>query len=159
MKRCNKHIYWCESVPALQSASIMEDLNKVPSPQERIKFLGKLKDGGIYSILTVRPLFPSVVVTYDEIDELVRLASNNIDAVITGGLITTDAIDRRLGINQEGWNYLEGNDSAYLVGAIGKNARFVDVRKEISHLRRCCDLYGVKFFEHSMQAINYLISK
>lgn len=156
MKKNKKRIYWCESVPALTSASIIEDLKKLPLPEERIRFLGRLKINDIYSILTVRPLFPSVVIPDSEIAELISMASDKVDAVITGGLITTEAIDRRLDLKQVEWKYLENNDSAYLVGAISEKARFVDVRKEVVHLKECCNLHGVKFFEHSLQAINYL---
>lgn len=159
MKKQDKQIFWCESAPALKSTSLMEDLGKVPSPEERICFLGRLRDNDICSILSVRPLFPSAVIPDDEIEELVKMASNKADAVITGGLITTAEIDQRLGLNREGWKYLDGNDSAYLVGAIGVEARFVDVRNEIYHLKDCCGLYGIKFFEHSLQAINALIEE
>lgn len=159
MKNKGQRLYWCESVPALQSASIIEDLRKVPSPEERINFLGRLRENGIPSILSVRPLFPSEVIPDDEIRELLSMALNKIDAVITGGLITTEEIDKRLELNQQNWKYLKGNDSAYLVGAISKKARFVDVRREVLHLKECCDLYEMKFFEHSLQAINYLASK
>ena len=60
------------------------------------------------------------------------MAIGNVDAIITGGLITTEEIDKRLGLNYENWKYLEGNDSAYLVEAISDKARFVDVREEIN---------------------------
>ncbi len=159
MKKKGKRIYWCESVPAVQSASIIEDLSIVPSPEERINFLGKLKINGVFAILSIRPLFPSEVIPNEEIRQLVQMALNRVDAIITGGLITTEEIDRRLDLNQDNWKFLENNDSEYLVGAINKNARFVDVRNEILYLRDCCEACGIKFFEHSLQAVNYLASK
>lgn len=159
MKSKGKRIYWCASVPAMESASIMEDLSKVPSPKERIEFLHKLKTNGICSILSVRPMFPNSVIPDEEICNLIKQSAQSVHAVITGGLITTAEIDKRLGLIQTNWKYSPNNDSDYLVGAIGKEARFVDVEDEILHLKKCCDLYGVAFFAHSMQAINYLVTK
>lgn len=156
MKNQGKRIFWCESVPALESASIIEDLNKVPSPEKRIDFLGRLRANDIYAILSIRPLFPSEVIPNEEIKRLIEMAIGNVDAIITGGLITTEEIEKRLVLNYENWKYLEGNDSAYLVGAISGKARFVDVRDEIMSLRNCCEVCEIPFFEHSLQAINYL---
>lgn len=101
-------------------------------------------------------LFPSEVIPNEEIKRLIEMAIGNVDAIITGGLITTEEIEKRLVLNYENWKYLEGNDSAYLVGAISGKARFVDVRDEIMSLRNCCEVCEIPFFEHSLQAINYL---
>lgn len=156
MKGDGKRIFWCESIPALESASLTEDLNMVPEPLKRLHFIGELKKRGICTMMSVRPLFPCTIISNEEIHRLIKAALHNVDAIITGGLITTEEIDKRLNMNQETWDYLDNNESDYLVGAVKDNAKFVDVRKEIQHLKNCCDEFGIRFFEHSLQAVNSL---
>lgn len=156
MEKNGNHIYWCESVPALESAGITENLNMLPSPRSRIDFLAKLKSMGIYSIVTVRPLFPSSVVETDEINKLLELVHENVDAVITGGLVLTNFIADRLNLDTRGWKFYEQNKSAYLIGAIADQARFVNVDEEIKAMRSKCHELGLPFFSHSTEVIQYL---
>lgn len=158
MKKEGHDMFWCISIPALERAYVTEDFSKVPSPQERISFLEKIKLANIYSILTIRPLFPEQIISHEEIKNLLDLVQNCIDVVITGGLVVTDYILERLCIESQDLQYYEGNESQYLVGAISENARFVDVHKEKDMLRKYCEKLNIVFFEHSMEAINYLKS-
>lgn len=158
MSEQNCRIFWCESIPALQSAGITENLNKIPTPEDRLTFLGKLKDAGICAIITVRPLFPSRVIGTDEINKLLELSVGKVDAVITGGLILTDSIEKRLGLNTKNWKFYECNQSAYLIGSGIEKARYVDVDDEVKNLKSKCNELGLPFFLHSTEAINNLKS-
>lgn len=157
MKEQGHRLFWCESIPALESAALTEDLSKIPTPHERINFLEKLENAGITTIMSVRPLFPSSSISKNEIGRLIEYAKNCVSAVITGGLIVTPQIEKRFSIDTQNWEYSE-NNSDYLVGVIKNNAKFVDVNKELTVLSDCCKKNSIPFFLHSMQAINYCLA-
>ncbi len=153
MKKEGKELFWMESVCALNSASITEDLKCIPSPNDRIDFLGTLNKKGIHTILAIRPLFPSSVVPASEINGLVRRAKGKVDAITSGGIILTESIKARLSIDTSNWERLKYNTSDYLVGAVN-DAEYIDVSNELDNLVKQCLKNRIPLFEHSMMAIN-----
>ena len=155
MKENSKFLYVCVSIPAIQSWEIMEQKDKMQSPYERIGFLERLKNAGIFSLLTIRPLFPENVIPRSEIRQIVDLCADKVDCILTGGLAVTDNILSRLALNEADLKYTDGELSEYLVGVKSK-VKYVDVTSEISALKAYCRENDISFFEHSLDAINHL---
>lgn len=157
MKESNKNLTICVSIPALNSYSKTENKNAVPTPTERIEFLSKIKDSEIYSMVTIRPLFPNSFIPQDEIFQLVDQCNGKVDCILTGGLMVTDKILKRLGVEKSDFNYLPYGDSEYLKG-IDVDFLTVDVVEEMKNLKEYCNKKNILFFAHSMDALNYFKS-
>lgn len=157
MKENNKNLTICVSIPAMDSYSKTENKDKVPTPHQRIDFLKKIKNSNIYSMVTIRPLFPNSFIPQDEIFQLVDECKNKVDCILTGGLMVTDKILKRLGVDKSEFNYLPYGNSEYLKG-IDVDFMAVDVSEEIKNLKEYCNKNGILFFAHSMDALNFFKS-
>lgn len=157
MSANNNSLTFCISIPALDSYKIMENVEYVLTPQARIDFAKLLKKIGIRSLITIRPLFPNHIVPSDEIKKIVDLAGNDVDGFLTGGLVVTDNIIQRLGIDKEFLSFISDEKTEYLNGIDG-DFLHVDVNKEIDELQQYCIYKKVPFFRHSMEALNYFES-
>lgn len=158
MRSSGNHLTFCISIPAFDSYKKMECSDFIPSPQERIDFAKKLKNAGINSFVTIRPLFPQSVIPTSEIQKIVDHCVNNVDAILTGGLCVTDTILGRLALSENDLNFLDDEASEYLNGVESEsNVRFrhVDVNSEIEALDEYCQNKDIPFFKHSMDALNY----
>ena len=67
------------SISRLYSANYLEPY-PIPTPEERIKTLKKLKENGLHTILATRPFLP--IITSDEYIEIIKKAQNYVDAVL-----------------------------------------------------------------------------
>lgn len=67
------------SISRLYSADYIEP-KPIPSPEERIETLKKLKDNGLYTILATRPFLP--IIDADEYIEIIKRAKSYIYAVL-----------------------------------------------------------------------------
>lgn len=54
------------------------------------------------------------------------------------------------------WKFYDNNKSAYLIGAMHDQAKFVNVDVEINSMKCKCEELGLPFFAHSADAIEYL---
>lgn len=145
---------FCVSIPAYDSYNKFENVDLVPTPQQRIEFAGQLSDSNITSIVTVRPMFPSSIVPKSEIHKIIDNCVNKVDAILTGGLYISDNILNCLNLKADDLCYLENVDSEYLIGVEG-NFKAVNVDDEIYDLEMYCKEKNIPFFKHSMDALNY----
>lgn len=157
MKDNNKNLTICVSIPALDSFSKTENIQKVPTPNQRLDFLKKIKNSDIYSMITIRPLFPNNFIPQTEIHQLVDECKDKVDCILTGGLMVTDKILKRLGVEKSEFNYFPCGNSEYLKG-IDVDFMAVDVADEMKDLKEYCNKNGILFFAHSMDALNYFKS-
>ena len=153
MKETRNNLTFCISVPALESSDKIESSEFMPSPEARIRFAKKLKKLGIYSFVTIRPLFPDFVISTSEVHQIVDLCAGEVDAILTGGLCVTDHILQRLGLESSKLKFLASADSEYLQGT-DVDFKEVDVRNEIDDLEQYCKSKRIPFFKHSMDALN-----
>ena len=79
MKNKNYKLIASISISRLYSANYIEP-NPIPSPEERIETLKKLKENGLYTILATRPFLP--IITSNEYIEIINKAKDYIDAVL-----------------------------------------------------------------------------
>ncbi len=156
MRKNKKYLFLAVSIPALESYSKTEDCNIIPTPKKRIEFLKKLYDLDIFSILTIRPLYPNKIIPISEALEIINLCENKISCVLSSGLATNEHILNRIGLLENDFNYIEGQSSEYLVDS-GSDVNYTDVIKEIKEIKEKCKEKNIPFFEHSMPAINYII--
>lgn len=165
MKSKGKLLCLAVSIPALDSIEITEGSGIIPSPEKRIEFLKRAKEKNIKTILVIRPLFPNKIIPIREPLEILERCKTFVNCVLSSGLAVNDSILNQLGLSEKDFNYLEGNNSKYLLGAID-GIKYVDVQDEIRQLKEKCkelninffdhSMEAIKFFDHSLQAINYL---
>ena len=102
----------------------------------------------------VRPVFPNHIVPVKEYLDLVSKCVGTVDAIVTSGLIVTDSILRRLGIQREALSYLASGDSAYLDDLNDDSISYVDVEAELREIEnKCCEL-SIPVYRHTMPALN-----
>lgn len=155
MKKNGKIVVIAVSVFALQSASVSENLAKIPTPEDRINFLIDLKNKGLSVILMLRPVYPEKIIPINELKMLLEKCGNNI-CVVSSGLGINDDILLRINKNREDFLYDE-NSNEYLNGAINCEIKFVDVKKELFKIEEKCRELSMPFFVHSMPALNYIL--
>jgi len=158
MKTNGKILFVGVSVIGMESSTISERVDVIPSTSQRLDFAKKVYHMGIESLLLVRPLFPHKIIPRTEIEQIIDYVAGQISCVLTGALMVNEYILERLGISEKDLNYIDGGESEYLSGAISETMKFVDVLEEIKHLKKYCSKRGVPFFEHSMPALRYLSS-
>lgn len=79
MKSKNHRLIASISISRLFSADYIEPY-PIPSPEERIKMLKKLKEIGLYTILATRPFLP--VINADEYIEIIKNSKDFVDVVL-----------------------------------------------------------------------------
>lgn len=84
MKRKNHKLISCISISRLFSAEYIEPY-PIPSPQERIEMLKKLKENGLYTILATRPFLP--IINSDEYIEIIKKSKNYVDVVLRRSVV------------------------------------------------------------------------
>ena len=157
MDKVGKRLFVAVSIFATKSFALSENPNKVPSPYERIKFLEKMSQEKIDTITLIRPVFPNSIVPIEELYEIVDLCSEFNSCVVSSGLAVNDNILWRLGLKSEDFCYI--NNAKYLEGAMEGKLQFVNVSKELSSLKQHCKEKKVKFFDHTLKAINFYLEK
>lgn len=154
MREQGNQLYIAVSLCADRSYAIAEDPIMCPSPSQRLENLHRGHDLGIKTLLLLRPVFPDSVIPVKECICILEKAKNDVDAVISSGLIVTDNILARLGLENNTFTYKSDSKSEYLSDI--EDAKYLDVEMELSRIKEGCRERGLPFFEHSMPALNYL---
>lgn len=154
MKVANKDLYVCVSVPALKSYKKIESSFLIPSPDERIDFVKQIYERNIYTILTLRPLFPNSFIPISEPLEILQRCKAHVSAVISSGIVVDDTILRNLETFPKDITYNEGKLMKCLEQDI--NVRYVNVEQEYSEIEKFCKTHNIYLNEHSIPVIQYL---
>lgn len=154
MRFANKDLYVCISIPALQSYKKIESNALIPSPNERINFIKRLFEKEIYTILTIRPLFPDVFIPIKEPLEILDRCKDYVSAVISSGVVVDDTIIKNLKTFPSGVNYKEGK----LMECLGQdiNMRYVNVEQEYIQIEQLCKKHNIYLDDHSIPVIQHL---
>lgn len=158
MKEKGHHLIVAVSIAADKSYGVLEDIERIPSPEARCDVLKRLHNAGILTIFMARPILPDRIIPVKEVIDLIHDNAEYLDAVVSSGIAVNDQILDRLGIKAEDLHYLPGNNQEYLIGSEAKNIKYVDVIKELDQIRVACDEVGRLFFDHSLKAVEYLIA-
>jgi len=105
----------------------------------------------------IRPLFPNNIIPVSEIGEILSNCHDYLSCVVASGLGVNEHILKRLGLKENDFVYNESQE--YLQGAINCEIKFVDVTKEMEHVKKECLNFNLALFEHSMPALNYLFEQ
>jgi len=154
MEQKGNRIYFCISVPALQSYKRLEPNSLIPSPQQRIEFLKRLYSVGICTILTIRPLCPNSFIPVSECTEIIKQIQGQCSAVISSGIVVDDYILKRLPEFPKNAEYVEKGIMSCLENDI--KVKYINVDKELKEIENSCKKYNIPYFNNSLPAINYL---
>ncbi len=154
MKKKNKDLYFCASIPAFQSYKKLEPNSIIPSPEQRIDNLKRVFDIGIYTILTLRPLCPDSYIPIKEILDIIELCKNHTSAVLSSGIVLDNEIIHKL----KGFPTNFISEEKPLMPCLKNNLsmRYVNVNSELKIIKEKCLEYKLPFFVHSLPAIEYL---
>lgn len=145
------------SIPALESYGLLEQKDIISTPIERIDVIKRLHSYGIHTILMVRPLLPDSIIPTEEALRIIDLSYNFIDAVVSSGLAVNDTIINRLGLANCSFEYMNGSNAEFLIGAEIPDISYVDTEAEISAIADYCKSKNIRFYRHSLDAINGII--
>lgn len=154
MKKENKDLFFCASIPALQSYKKLEPNSIIPNPIERMQNLKKIYDLGIYTVLTLRPLCPNSYIPLKEIIQIIEMCKRYTSVVLSSGIVVNDEILHRLVGFPKNFVCQEGVLMPCLKNEL--LMKYVNVDEEISKIRARCKEYSIPFFEHSLPAIDFL---
>lgn len=157
MEKNDKKIIVACSVFATKSYATSENPHVVPSPYERLNFIKHLSDCGVKTFVIIRPVFPNSIIPIDELHELVDECKKINVCVVSSGLAVNDDICWRLDLDSTKLQYLK--DVHYLEGAMEGTLEFINVESELAELKQYCNKEGVTFFDHTLQALNYVACK
>ena len=147
------------SIPAKGSYTVTEDAACIATPEERCDCIRRLHNAGIKTVFMARPVFPDNIIPVEEITGMIKENASYIDAVVSSGLAVNPAILGRLGMSENDFNYLPGDNAEFLIGSEAKDIKYIDVKAEMKKIQDCCEAYSIPFECHSMDALNLLLEK
>ena len=156
MKEEDKDFFLAVSIPAKESIDITEGNKMIPTPNERIDFIKRAKEKGLTTILVIRPLFPNHIIPISEALDLIDDLNGYIDCVLSSGLAVNSKILSQLNMTEDQFQYLDGDNSNYLIGVVSSDIKYIDVKDEILQIQVKCNDLNIPFFSHSLSALNYL---
>lgn len=159
MRNEGNTLYLAVSVCANESYAITENIELCPTPVQRLSNLQRAYEGGIKTILMLRPIFPNTIIPVAECTSLISQSAQYIDSVVASGLIATEGILKRLQIGKNELSYLPSGDSTYLADLKTETILYVDVEGELQEIERQCSINNIPCFRHSMPALNYIADR
>ena len=155
MRKNGNFLFFCVSIPALDSYKKLESSPLVPTPDDRISCLHRIYNAGILTILTIRPLCPTQYIPIAEPLEILQRCSHISSGVISSGIVVDQTILNKLPGFPTNFNYTEaplmsclGNDNIHM--------KYVNVDFELLQIQNLCSDMNVPFFTHSMPLIEHL---
>jgi len=157
MKSFNKSLYACVSISATNSYKKIEPSPLIPTPQNRMDFLKQIYNHDIYTILTIRPVFPKSFIPIKECLEIIEKCANHSSAVVASGIFVDDEIKKRL----RSFPFNIKFEKHPINGALNKgmNMKIANVSEELNLLKDICRQNSVPFFTESMPALEYISGK
>lgn len=154
MKNKNCKLIASISISRLYSASYIEPY-PIPSPEERIEMLKRLKENGLHTILATRPFLP--IITSDEYIEIIKKSQNYVDAVI-GEIWYADEklvndVCKDFDIKKESFvdKTMDFDDN-------DKTWKCYEAKETIEKVTQFCKQNQIPFFMRSYPAIEYIRS-
>lgn len=154
MKSEGKNLFFCISIPALESYQKLENNPLIPTPYQRIQFLSEVYLKDIITFLTLKPLCPNEFIPIEEILEIVERCKNYATVVLSSGIIVDNFILKRLKNFPTSFDFQQAPLMECLENDL--SVQYVDVSSELEKIQTLCGQYGIPFFEHSMPAIEYI---
>lgn len=156
MNNENKDLFFCISIPALDSYKKLENNPNIPTPQQRIEFLSKVYEKGMITFLTIKPLCPSEFIPIEETLEIINKCKKYSTVVLSSGIVVDKHILERIHNFPTNFKFEQAPLMECLENDI--SVKYVDVSEELSKINELCSEYNLPFFQHSMPAIQYVKS-
>ena len=87
MNNEGKDLFFCISIPALESYKKLESNPAIPTPYQRMKFLSEVYNQGIDTFLTIKPLCPTEYIPIDEALKIIEECKNYSTVVLSSGIV------------------------------------------------------------------------
>ena len=166
MKQAGHDLFACVSIPALQSYTKIENPSIVPSPDDRMLTLKQLYNAGIFTMLTVRPLFHNRFIPIEEPLEIIDSCSDFSSVVLTSGLVTNSYISNALNYPAD-QKMKERKEIMKCLNQQDILVEYCDVSEEILAIKDFCSRKGLPLFceattdasSISLAAVDYLKSE
>lgn len=155
MKNKNCKLIASISISRLSSANYIEPY-PIPSPEDRIETLKKLKQNGLYTILATRPFLP--IINAEEYIEIIKKSKDYIDAVLGEIWYANDKLinDVCKKIDTEKIKFIEKNMDFDDNDEIWK---CYEARETTEKVKQYCEKEGIHFYMRSTPAIEYIRKK
>lgn len=154
MNDYNQELFFASSINALSSVRKYES-NKTKDPYIRLNFIKRMAQNDFKPILMLRPIFPNAIIPICECLDVIDYVSSDISCVVSSGLGVNENVLHRLKLKDE--DFIYNNNQEYLQGAIDCDIKFVNVDNELKTIKEKCTYQNIPFFEHSINALNYLL--
>lgn len=156
MNEEGKNLFFCVSIPALESYKKLENNPIIPTPEERMHFLSEVYTKGIDTFLTIKPLCPDEFIPIDEALEIINRCKDYSIVVLSSGIVVDNNILKRL----KGFPLDFNSQTEPLMQCLENDipVEYVDVSDELTKIKNLCNEYDVPFFQHSMPAVKYVKS-
>lgn len=154
MKEEGKELFFCISIPALNSYQKLENNPLIPTPYQRMKFLSEVYLKDIITFLTIKPLCPNEFIPIEEPLEIIKRCKDYTTLVLSSGIIVDNYVLRRLKNFPTTYEYQQAPLMECLENDL--SVQYVDVTNELEKIQILCNQYGLPFFQHSMPAVEYI---
>lgn len=145
----------CISISRLSSASYIEPY-PIPSPEERIKTLMKLKKIGLYTILAVRPFLP--IIDANEYIDIIKKARNYVDVVLGESWYADERLIKAVCKNMD----IKKIDFTEKTMDFDNNNlvwKCYEATETVNKVTQYCNENNIPFFMRSKPAVEYIRKK
>jgi len=157
MKKEGKELFFCVSIPALQTYRKLEPNKLIPSPEQRINFLEKIYNLWIPTILTIRPLCPSSFIPIEEPLEIIQKCAKFSSVILSSGIGVNSDILKRLKTFPKNISSQKSPLKWWLQDNMIMD--YIDVSKELELIQKECEKYNLRLFQESIPAVEYLLNE
>lgn len=140
------------SISRLYSSDFIEPL-PIPSPEERINVLKRLKESGLYTMLAVRPFLP--IISSDEYIEIIKKCSGFVDAVL-GEIWYADEELIKTVCKDIDVDKIHFVDKKMDFDLGEKTWKCYEAESTIEKINKYCKENNIKFYMRSYPAIEYI---
>lgn len=155
MKAKKQRLIASISISRLFSANHIEPY-PIPSPEERIEMIKKLKENGLYTILATRPFLP--IISADEYIKIIEKSKNYIDVVLGEIWYADEKLIRDVckEFDVTKINFVEKNMDFDDNEKIWK---CYEAKETVKKVTKYCKENGIPFYMRSQPAIEYIRKK
>lgn len=156
IKTENHYLFFCSSIPALESYQKLENNPLIPTPWQRMNFLKEVYNLEIDTFLTIKPLCPNEFIPINEALEIIDTCKDYTTSVLSSGIVVDKNILNRLKNFPTNFKCTEKP----LMECLENNimVQYVNVDNELTQINNLCEQYNIPFFQHSMPAFQYIKS-
>lgn len=140
------------SISRLSSANYIEP-SPIPTPEDRIEMLKKLKENKLYTILATRPFLP--IINSEEYIEIIRKSKDYIDVVLGETWYADEKLIKDV-CKDIDISKIEFIDKVMDFDDNGKMWKCYEAKETVERVTKYCKENNIPFFMRSHPAIDYI---